>query len=187
VTTIDDDTAVLPAADPDEPAEIRDDSLAEELAKAAPKRWWNTTTVALSGIVLLVGGFVGGLEVQKQWGTAATPAARGGAAGYNGQNRGAGGYGFPGGGQRGTGQGATPGASAAAAGTTGTVKLVDGATIYLQTPDGTVVTVKTDAKTTVSTAAKGKVSDVKAGQSVTVQGATGSDGTVTATSVTAQK
>jgi hypothetical protein len=49
-----------------------------------------------------------------------------------------------------------------------------------------MVTVKTDGKTTVSTAKKGKVSDVKAGQSVTVQGSTGADGTVTATSVTAQ-
>ena len=37
----------------------------------------------------------------------------------------------------------------------------------------------------MSTAKKGKVSDVKAGQSVTVQGATGSDGTVAATAVTA--
>jgi len=70
--------------------------------------------------------------------------------------------------------------------TIGTVKLVDGDTIYVQTADGNVVTVKTDSKTTVSTAKKGKVSDVKAGQSVTVQGAAGTDGTVTATSVTAQ-
>ena len=66
------------------------------------------------------------------------------------------------------------------------VKLVDGDTIYLQTADGNVVTVKTDGKTTVSTAKKGKVSDVKAGESVTAQGATGADGTVTATSVTAR-
>jgi hypothetical protein len=37
----------------------------------------------------------------------------------------------------------------------------------------------------VSTAKAGKVSDVQAGQSITVQGAAGSDGSVTATSVTA--
>jgi hypothetical protein len=196
VTPINDDTAILPTdLDHDgEPAETRDDSLAEELAKAAPKRWWNQSTVVLGAVALLIGGFVGGLEAQKHWGTAATAAGRGtgtynGAAG--GQNRG--GYGgFPGagtaGGQRGT-QGGTPGGAAttAAAGTTGTVKLVDGATIYVQTSTGDVVTVKTDGKTTVSTAAKGKVSDVKAGQSVTVQGAADADGTVTATSVTTQK
>ncbi|GIF08016.1 hypothetical protein [Actinoplanes siamensis] len=66
------------------------------------------------------------------------------------------------------------------------MKLVNGTTIYLRTADGTVVTVNTDGGTTVSTARKGKLSDVKAGDSVTVRGAAGSDGAVTATSVTAQ-
>jgi len=54
VTPINDDTAVLPAvpASDEDPPEERDDGLAEALAKAAPKRWWNTTTVVLSAIVL---------------------------------------------------------------------------------------------------------------------------------------
>jgi hypothetical protein len=46
------------------------------------------------------------------------------------------------------------------------------------------VIVKTTGKTSVSTAAKGSLKDIKAGQTVTVQGATGSDGSVAATSVT---
>jgi len=203
VTPMNDDTAVLnvvPAADGDD-VENRDDDLAQELAKAAPKQWWNKATIVLAATVLLVGGFVGGLQAQKQWGTSATttagnrtgfPGAGTGSGRYGG---GAGAYGFPGGGAfpgagtgtgQGQGQGTGTGTGAAAAGTTGTVKLVDGDTIYLQTADGNVVTVKTDGKTTVSTAKKGKVSDVKAGESVTVQGATGADGTVTATSVTAR-
>ncbi|MFI5896741.1 hypothetical protein ACIA5D_42245 [Actinoplanes sp. NPDC051513] len=193
-----DDTAVInavPDAGAGAGADFRDDGLAQELAKAAPKKWWNKATIVLGAVVLLVGGFVGGLQAQKQWGTASSGSGNRAASGFPGAGAGrygsgAGAYGFPGGGNLpggGTGQGTGSGqATAAAAGTTGTVKLVDGTTIYVQTPDGNVVTVKTDGKTTVSTAKKGKVADVKAGQSITVQGATGSDGTVTATSVTAQ-
>jgi hypothetical protein len=189
-----DETAVLPVV-PASPEPVEDD-LARELAKAAPRRWWNRGTVVLAGAVLLVGGFAGGTQAQKSWGPAPSAAggARGGARGFDGQNR-AGGY-FGGGaaagaqrGAQGGAQGGTPGGAPAttAGATTGTVKLVDGRTIYVQTPDGDVVTVKTDAKTTVATASKGKLADVKAGQSVTVQGAAGTDGTVTATSVTAQR
>jgi hypothetical protein len=182
VTPLNDDTAVLPAvaAEP-EPDEPRADGLAEELAKAAPKRWWNKATVVLGALVLLLGGFLGGLQAQKHWGTTATASNRAAAFG-DGQSRT--GNAFPGGTGTGTGQ---RGASTAASGTAGTVKLVDGSTIYLQVPGGDIVTVKTDGKTAISTARTGKLSDVKAGQSVTVTGTTGSDGTVTATSVAAQQ
>jgi hypothetical protein len=191
VTPINDDTAVLPAvpAEPAaaEPDEDRDDSLAAELAKAAPRRWWNRGTLVLGALALLLGGFLGGLQVQKHYGT--TTAAANRPAGFTGQNRGAGGYpNFAGGAGQGTGGTRTGGgatASAAPAGTTGTVKLVDGDTIYLTTADGTVVTVKTTGRTSISTANKGTLKDLRTGDSVTVQGAAGSDGTVSATSVTA--
>jgi hypothetical protein len=206
VTPMNDDTAILSALPagqlPDaDPEDERHDGLAEELAHAAPKRWWNRGTVVLAGLVLLGGGFVGGLQVQKNWGTTGTTsgfggggfnaAAGGGAGRYGGGGTGrgsAGAYGFPGG--AGTQAGATGGqgsAPAASSGTTGTVKLVDGSTIYVQTSDGNVVTVNTNGKTTVSAATKSTLKGVKAGQKVTVQGAAGSDGTVTATSVTTQK
>ncbi|WP_433385470.1 hypothetical protein ACQPZX_28635 [Actinoplanes sp. CA-142083] len=190
-----DDTAVInvvPSADSSDEGDFRDDGLAQELAKAAPKKWWNKATVVLGAVVLLVGGFVGGLQAQKQWGTSSTGGGNRAASGFPGAGTGrygggSGAYGFPGGlPGGGTSTGQQGGATTAAAGTTGTVKLVDGTTIYVQTPDGNVVTVKTDGKTKVATAKTGKVADVKAGQSITVQGATGSDGTVTATSVTAQ-
>jgi len=202
VTPMNDDTAVLsalPVGPAPEPEDDRDD-LAEELAHAAPKRWWNKGTVVLAAIVLLVGGFVGGLQAQKNWGTSATTAGngfnagRGTGYGGGGTGRAAGGYGnlgggqFPGGAAQG---GAAPGgtgtATAAAAGTTGTVKLVDGSTIYVQTADGNVVTIKTDGKTAVSAASKSTLKSVKAGQSITVEGSTATDGTVTATSVTTRK
>ena len=197
-----DDTAVLTAAEHPEPAaepsteqelpgddhDFREDGLAAELAKAAPKKWWNRGTLVLGVVGLLLAGFLGGLQVQKNFGTPATTAAAGTGTRGNfgaGTGRGAGAYGFPGG-------GAVPGGAAAptaaaAAGTTGTVKLVDGDTIYVQTAAGDVVTIKTSTSTTVRTATAGTVKDVKAGDSVTVQGAAGTDGTVAATSVTAER
>ncbi|MCM4079661.1 hypothetical protein [Paractinoplanes hotanensis] len=175
MTPTNDDTVVLAPGD-------RDDGLAAELAKAAPRHWWNKGTVVLGALVVLTGGFVGGLQVQKNYGTADTPAAARPGAFAGGQNRA--GYGAAAGALPNLGGQAT---AAAAAPTTGKVKLVNGTTIYIEKSDGSVVTVKTDGKTTVSTAATSKLSDVKAGQSVTVQGATGSDGTVTATAVTATK
>jgi hypothetical protein len=202
VTPMNDDTAILsalpagqlPDAEPDDESR---DGLAEELAHAAPKRWWNRGTVVLAGLVLLGGGFVGGLQVQKNWGTAST-ASRFPAGGFNGAAAAGGGAGRYGGGGTGrggfTGGGATQGGAAqgggaapASSGTTGTVKLVDGSTIYVQTSDGNVVTVNTGPKTAVAAASKSTIKSIKAGQKVTVQGAAGSDGAVTATSVTTQK
>src|SRR5258706_5772672 len=60
------------------------DGLSERLAAAATRRWRTRTTVVLACLVLLVGGFAGGLEVQKQWGASAatTATARPGGAGF---------------------------------------------------------------------------------------------------------
>jgi hypothetical protein len=203
-----DDTAILPAGQlPDvRPHEARPDgegwadgearpddkgrdSLAAELERAAPKRWWNRGTVVLAALVLLTGGFVGGVQVQKHWGTAPSPS--GFPARFN-AGAGAGRYGSGGAARGGAGtgpgaQGTGRGDAAASSGTSGTVKLVDGSTIYVQTQDGNVVTVNTGGKTTVSAASKSSLKSIKAGQHVTVQGTTGSDGTVTATSVTTRK
>jgi len=203
VSPMNDDTAILhplpPGQLPDaDPEDERHDGLAEELAHAAPKRWWNRGTVVLAGLVLLGGGFVGGLQVQKHWGTSSSasgfPAGFGGAGRYGGANggtgRGAGAYGggaLGGGGFTQGGAGPGPAATAASSGTTGTVKLVDGTTIYVQTQDGNLVTVNTNGKTTVSAASKSTVKSIKAGQHVTVEGAAGADGSVTATSVTTRK
>ena len=79
-----------------------------------------------------------------------------------------------GGGQRGT------------VGTVGTVERVDGTTVYVKTLQGSEVAVSTSDSTTVAVAQPGSLSDLKAGADVVVQGATGSDGTVTAQSITQQ-
>ncbi|WP_433834012.1 hypothetical protein ACQP2E_22575 [Actinoplanes sp. CA-015351] len=181
-----DETAVIPALPSLEEPDDHDD-LSKELAAVAPKRWWNKGTIGLGVAALLMGGFLGGVQAQQQWGT--TSAA---ASGFPGGGTGGRTGGFPGGlsasGAPGGGFGqagqAGQTATAAAAGTTGKVKLVNGSTIYIETEDGSTVTVKTGDDTTVATAKKGKLSDVKAGDSVTVEGATAEDGSVTATSVT---
>ncbi|AGL18286.1 hypothetical protein [Actinoplanes sp. N902-109] len=186
MTPSNDDTAVL------HPVPATDDFSAE-LAKAAPRQWWNKTTIGLGAAVLLCGGFVGGLQVQKHYGTSATAStARPGGQGRGNFPQGGGGYpGRQGGGQN-SGGGAAPGAAApgstaAAGSTTGKVKLVDGTTVYVETSDGTVVTVRTSGGTAVQTASKGKLKDLRTGDSVTVQGSSGADGTVTATTVTKSK
>ena len=175
MTPVSDDTAVLPVV-PADPADERDDGLAGELARAAPRRWWNRGTLVLGAVALLLGGFLGGLQVQKHYGTGTTEATgRAGAGARPG--------GFPGAGSFGGGA-PTAAATAAAGPTTGKVKLVNGTTIYVETADGEVVTVRTGGDTSVLSATKGKLKDVKAGDTVSVQGTADAEGTVTATTVT---
>ncbi|MEV6635629.1 hypothetical protein AB0M54_33255 [Actinoplanes sp. NPDC051470] len=187
------DTVTIPVAD-DEPPQ---DGLAAELAQAAPRRWRNRATIPLIALALVAGGFLGGVLTEQKTGsgqraTAGFPGganfpAGGFAAGGYGQ-RGAGGTGTPQGGipQGGTPQGGAATAPAAGRATTGTVKLVQGATIYVETADGTVITVKTGTDTSVRTSAPAKLSDIKAGAKVSVQGAAAGEDAVTATTVTTQ-
>jgi hypothetical protein len=177
VTPSPDDTAVLPAVAADPPGG-RDDTLAGELARAAPRRWWNRGTLVLGAFALLLGGFLGGLAVQKHYGTGVDPAVTGRTGARPG--------GFPGA-AFGGGAAPTAAATAAAAPATGKVKLVNGTTIYVETADGEVLTVRTGTGTTVQTATKGKLKDLKAGDAVSVQGPADSEGTITATTVTKSK
>jgi hypothetical protein len=170
------------------------DDLTAELAAAAPKRWHNRATLVLGAVVLIVGGFLGGVQVEKHYGKTTTAAnartalsqfanARGGAGGTGGFGRG----GATGG--TGTGGGTASAAPSTASGgtsaqtNTGKITLVDGSTIYVTLASGDVLTVKTTSATKVTVGAVSKVSGLKAGQSVTVTGPTDSSGDVTATSI----
>ncbi|HXA58843.1 MAG TPA: hypothetical protein VNW94_06740, partial [Streptosporangiaceae bacterium] len=101
--------------------------LDRELAARPPRRAMPGVTVYLAAGVLLVAGFVGGVQADKQWGSGSTsvssglPAGLGGArsGGRSGFGGGFGGGGFGGG--SGTGGGAGGGNL-----TVGTVTLVDG-------------------------------------------------------------
>lgn len=172
------------------------DDLTAELEAAAPQPWRNRATVVLGALLLVVGGFLGGVQVEKHYGTTTTAAnaraaqslfanARGGGGGAGGFGRGAG--------TRGTG---TAGGTASAAPTagasrataqinTGKITLVDGSTIYVTLASGDVLTIGTTSATKVSVGSVNKVSGLAAGQSVTVTGPTDSSGNVTATSITA--
>ncbi|OLB77244.1 MAG: hypothetical protein AUI14_16725 [Actinobacteria bacterium 13_2_20CM_2_71_6] len=152
-----------------------EDDLTEQLAARAPRRLANRTTVVLAGLVLVIGGFVAGAQVEKHFGHVGTANATPTTFPTGGRG------GFGGGGGGGGGNPAAAGASTAPA-TTGTVKFVDGTTIYITTADGNVVTVKTDGNTAILQ--PGSVKDLAIGAQVTVQGQAGSDGTVSATRIT---
>jgi hypothetical protein len=144
-----------------------EDDLTEQLAARAPRRLANRTTVVLAGLVLVIGGFVAGAQVEKNFGhmPSATPTA------------------FPTGGRFGGGfGGAAPSPTGGA--TTGTVKFVDGTTVYITMPNGDVLTVKTDGSTAIQLTQPGTVKDLQVGATVTVTGQAGSDGTMTATKIT---
>lgn len=171
--------AAAAGANTDEPM----DDLMTGLAKARRKGpLLNRVTGTLLGLVLLVGGFLAGVQVQQDYGTSTT-GADAGAGRPNGFP--AGGQmpgGFPGG--QGTGSGTTQDTAGQAV--TGKVKLVDGTTVYIETADGEVVTVKTSDTTTVQTATKTELAKIAAGTEVTVQ-ATAQNDTLTATSIIAAK
>jgi hypothetical protein len=157
------------------------DDLTDQLAEKAPRRFATRTTAILGAALLLVVGFVGGAQVQKHWGKNSSQAASP-FSNLGGPRAGA--SGFPGFGGSVGGQGQS---SAGGATTTGTVKLVDGKTVYLQTADGNVVTVRTSGSTSVQLPRAGSLKDLTAGATVSVDGQTGSDGTVTATRITRTK
>ena len=164
------------------------DNLADELAARQPVRLTSRTTLALGGVLLIIGGFVGGVLVQKNFGSASTSAvAAGAAAGANGRGGFGGAGGAGGAGQAATGQAGAGAGTGSGNATTGTVKLVDGTTVYVTTANGQVITVKTSSSTTVRVAQSGALKDLTAGATVTVQGTANADGVITATQVTSQK
>ncbi|WP_020662929.1 DUF5666 domain-containing protein [Amycolatopsis benzoatilytica] len=155
-----------------EPAVAGD--LTEELKQVS--RPFGKPTLILAGVLVLALAFAGGAWTHAAFGpsssgtgsSAARTAGTGAGAG-NGQQGGFGGR-TAGGGR----------------GTIGTVEKVDGNTVTLKTLQGSEVTVSTSDSTTVGVTQPGKLSDLKPGQTVTVQGRTGSDGSVAAQAIVAQ-
>lgn len=150
-----------------------DDDLVEEL-RARGRTRPPTVTLVLASALLLAIGFVGGTWAQRTFGGASAASALGSApAGARASGDPYAGGGFPGRGGSGQGGGAT----------IGTVKLVDGDTLYVRDGSGKLVKVKVTGSTTVRITKSGKVSQLKPGQRVVAQGKKGSDGTVTATTI----
>ena len=170
----DEPTAVLPAVEPTAEQIVAspavDGDLNAEMRRAAKP--FSRTTLVLAGLVVLAIAFGGGAWANAAFGST-TPARPSGAAG-GAQARTQGGTGQQGAGFRGAG----------GRGTTGTVDRVDGTTVYVKTAQGDDVKVSTSDSTTVGVTQQGKLSDLKPGATVVVQGQAGEDGTVTAQAIT---
>ncbi len=192
--TATDDTAAHDPATDDTDLLFRDEADdPDEMPTRASRRVVTAWTVVFAALLLAGAGFVAGIQMEKHNAPAAAGLPPGLAAFANGRANGAFNGAFNGGGAGriagvgGAGAGA-PGATGAQAtptgGTTGTVKLVDGTNVYVTTSDGSIVKVTTSPTSKVSKTTPGAVSDLKAGDTVVVQGATSADGSVAATAIT---
>jgi hypothetical protein len=175
----------------------------EEPIEALPRRprrrllgkGGNPLALSLLGVLLLACGFIGGVLVEKGQsssgssssgasGLAARFAAlRGGASSTGSSTTGSSG----GAGSTGAGFGGSAGAGASGftRPTAGTVAYLAGSTLYVTNSEGNTVKVQTSAGTTVTKTVKSTVKDIHPGETVTVTGATGSNGAVTAESISA--
>ncbi|GAA1673522.1 hypothetical protein GCM10009745_15620 [Kribbella yunnanensis] len=150
---------------PDEFAQIGSDE--EVDAALQPKKTLSlpTATAVLAGVVVLAIGLAGGAGLHAAFASDSTPqqtaAGRGPGGGYGGGFRGQGGQG--------------------AGATVGTVVSATDSQLVVKTQSGDV-TVKLTGETDFEITAKGKASDLKAGEQVVVTGQN-TDGSVTASSV----
>ncbi|MFV2017842.1 hypothetical protein [Micromonospora sp. LOL_023] len=150
----------------------------EWLTAAAPRPWTNRVTPWLFAVLLVASGFAAGVAVpQDDTGAVTGPGQRQARAGQF--QPGAGQF-QPGGSAVGTGQ---ESAGEEEPATVGTIKLVDGDTVYVETDDGAVVIVRTDDATAVRV--PGDLDRLALGAAVSVEGATATDGTVSAESIVA--
>jgi len=143
----------------------------------------NPIPLALLGVLLIAGGFIAGVQVQKgQTSTASTGGAPAGLASRFAALRG--GTSSAGKTPAGVPAGGFPGAGTGAGRpTSGTVAYLDGNTLYVTSSEGNTVKVKTSPSTSVTKTVKMKVKGIYPGETVTVTGATGSNGTVSAESI----
>jgi hypothetical protein len=180
-----------------EPSEDEQDDWTEEPEElelpARPRRRLlgvsgNPIPLALLGVLLITGGFIAGVQVQKgesssgsSSGTAASLASRfaalrGGGTSSTGTSSGKTPTGGAGGGFPGTGTGGSRP-------TTGTVAYLAGSTLYVTNSEGNTVKINTSGATSVTKTVKTKVKGIYPGETVTVTGAVGSGGTVSAESI----
>ncbi len=132
------------------------------------KRWTRLITPALALVAALAIGGVAGAFIGQGTAAGAGPTANG-----------PGGFSANGGGPRFQGGAGGPGGGL----TAGTIESIDGDTITVKLEDGTTVKVTTDADTTVTETTDATVGDLATGDTVTVFGAKGADGSVAADSI----
>jgi hypothetical protein len=132
-------------------------------------------------LVLASAGFLGGALVGKHYGSSGSGAAaafsrfagaRASASASTGAGAGAG-----------AGAGGRAGLFGGGNATVGTIKLIDGATVYVQTTAGDIVQVATSAGTKVTVSSTVPVTNLRPGQTVIVEGSKNSSGAIAATSI----
>ena len=181
---VDDTPPIYDGIEPDE------EWLEDEPEEAPPRprrKLLSPLPMTLLVVLLIVGGFFAGVEVEKGQGSSGTSsglpaglsALRNAAAG--GTSKGTSGppAGFPG-----NGSGGVPGAGFSAGGlTTGEVSYVSGSTLYVTDTEGNTVKVKAPSGTNVTKTVSTSVHTVHPGDTVIVKGSQNKNGSVTASSV----
>lgn len=161
----------------------------EELPPRPRRRLLTPVPIALTGVLLVACGFIGGVLVEKGQTGSSQGGAATGFAGRFGSSGGAtravsvSGAGAPAASGSPFSSRATGGARAAQI-TTGQVTYVEGSTLYVEGLEGNTVKVKTTAGSTVTKTETSSVKSIHPGESVLVGGTTNaSSGTVTARSI----
>ena len=142
-----------------------------------PRAKLPSLTLVLAAIVVASAGFLGGALVGKHYGSSGSSAA----AAFS-RFAGARASASTGAGSGSSASGRT-GAFGAGNATVGTIKLIDGATVYVQTTAGDIVQVATSAGTKVTVSSTVPVTSLRPGQTVIVEGSKNSSGAVAATSI----
>jgi hypothetical protein len=148
----------------------------------------NPLVVALLGVLLCACGFIGGVLVEKgEGGSSSTTGS--GAANLASRLRALTGAGSSTGGS-GAGTSTSSGGGASLFGrsgftrpTAGTVAYLEGSTLYVTNSEGNTVKVNTSRATSVSKTVKSNVAAIHPGETVTITGASASNGSVSAESI----
>jgi hypothetical protein len=166
-------------ASPDEPfaPEVDDDEWLRA-SLTAPARRWPRLTMALAACAVAAVAFMSGVLIEKNYfaGSGSGSGAAGGAGRFAGLF-----------GRAATGTGATgsTGASGALASgvTVGQVKVINGKTFYVTDTSGNTVKVALTGSSRLTAEKQVKVTELRPGDTVTVRGAAGTNGTIKATTV----
>ncbi len=142
-------------------------------------------TIALFVMFGISAGFLVGVLIGKDHGNSSSTDGGAGSFAALAQQFGGAGAALGAGGGGAGGGGAGGGGAGFGGGTTGQIKLIDGTNIYVVDSQGNTVKVSTTPSSTISTSQPSTLSALQLGDNVVVRGTTGSDGTVTATSITA--
>jgi hypothetical protein len=143
----------------------------EQATKKGLRASWPISV--LMALLLIIGGVALGSYLQRSHSTTTSATGRVGGAGF----AGAGGFGGAG--------AAAGGATTSTDVTSGTVTDIIGNTVYVTNSSGNLVKVTVSSTTTVDRNAASSVSQLKPGDTVTVQGPTEKNGSVSAASISA--